>query len=277
MKLAFSPHRQGHALVETIFYLNFEPELDEAKLRLLENPFPELSKLLPEHKALKSIQMKVDQSSGQSISESPAGAEYARLRKDGLDDWKLHVDSKHLAIHCLNYTRWDEVWPFAKKALLTMLDRIAKGTSISAIGLKNIDRFDYTGEETSYSLDSLFEPETPYLPSSISGKGPLWHAHSGWFQNIGQDSNLEGDDVNILFQLNISGSRERSPSGSSHYVSIDQNLMLRSEAEDELTIANNNHQHIDNIFAAFHKLNKDFLRTLLTKQMCRRISLGRVV
>ena len=275
MEVDFQPYRGAHALVESVFYLNFAPHLDEGQLRLLGNPFPELSDLLPEHNPLKSIQLKLDQTGSQSVSESPAGAEYSRLRSDGLNEWVVRIEAQALSIHCLEYTRWDEIWPKAKKIMLVVLERIASGTTISAIGLKNIDRFDFSGTEEQYDISGLFNLQSPKIPAEVADKGPLWHAHLGWFHNIAADNDLQGDAIQTLNQLNLAGSKERTPSGSKYFVSIDQNLMLRGEAEDQLTVANKDHDYIDNVFRAFHQLNKDTLGELLTEPMRKRINLRR--
>ncbi len=257
----FNPVHNAHAIVEMIVFFQFhQGALDPHKDRLLEIR-EELSEEFPAYSSIQAFQIDIP-SDGNPSFHPKIGFELRRLKEDASIEWLIRLDSDSISIHCLDYSRWNYVWPKIQKYSKIILEKLEKGdVSPSAIGLKYVDQFVFQGEPKDYDISNLFKRDSLILHPRSFSSACQWHSHSGWFEEI---AGL-GD---VLNQINID-SVIYEP--KRYIISIDHTCIYYNPTENALLYNQGFHQ----IFAeGIHKLNKSLLGDLLTDNMQQRINLG---
>ena len=135
------------------------------------------------------------------------------------------------------------------------------------------DQFIYEGEDATYNVHELLDPESAYLHPRAFNSGNRWHCHTGWF---------DGDttsDREVLNQVNLDAGPVNIQGAIRTAVTIGHTQMLRvTQTLDELAaFVPGNPSGLEALSAlmeALHDGNKRLLKNLLTEPMCARIGLG---
>lgn len=264
----FDPVNKLHAIVEMVIFCHFAPEFEEVVLDRLLGLEQGLKDKLPKFRPVPGHTIDLDSESGKipQIKTRPVGVDMRRHKADGSIEWKLETSPKHIAVHCSDYTRWDEVRPEAKLLLQKALDLIGVSKStLVALGLKFVDRFIYKGEEDKYHASGLFRAETPYLHRKAFDSGTRWHCHVGWFESFPEFSGIE-----FLSQLNFDAAYLPVSGKRQHVTTIDHNVIARRGGRAILEESN----IPDGLLNSMHVTNKRILAEVLIREMATRINLG---
>lgn len=272
-RLSYSPINGAHSIVEVVFFVQFNPLFSQATIKKLISVEHDLKDDLPKSNPLKRVTFQLGQEKQSSAfqDELIVGIELQSIRKDGSLDWMLRTTEDTISIHCLDYTRWDDVWGQAEGYLKKVFGYIEGSDSfISSIGLKCIDRFLYEGDLDYSDLSELFRPETPHLVKTVFTCGLLWHCHSGWFDNLNNSQCLNQLNIDANF-INIRGNKVLA-------VTVDHNaiaFMENDETPSTVLEQNGNQMTVlSEIMKALHLKNKHLLIELLSEQMTNRINLS---
>lgn len=112
----------------------------------------------------------------------PGQIEFASYKRDGATEWRMLIQGNTISLNCAAYTRWEKVWARARGYLLGALRTLApRGGNVLAFALQYVDIFFWDGPYDEYDARQLIAPER--VPSVVFGRGPQWHAHSGWFSD----------------------------------------------------------------------------------------------
>ena len=275
MEKIFEPACGSHALLETVFFAQFAPEIEAGALDQLGEKLERPLEFLPKKTAMKGVKILLGEPKGDSAQASFVnGWEFSRVAPDGNVEWVLRFNSEGLSVHCLSYSRWDEVWPQAEQLLLRALDVVPSGTGLVSVGLKVIDRFEFVGsDQDGYDLEALLRRPSSHVADNVFTSGYRWHCHTGWFaplSNIGSDQLENGE---VLNQFNVDGAPHAGPSGQKIFVTVDHNQVTRN-IQKPISIDPAQHEWLGNFMHSLHANNKKTLVELLSEDMCRRINLN---
>lgn len=265
----FEPINSAHAIVETMFFCEFNSPLGNDSIeRLLELEHEEnIRAELPAFKKVEaaSILFSTDNEGlnlKEKLPKGVIGAILQRVRPDGTPEWHVQVSQDTLLVQCFEYSDWKRTWAKAKKYIQAVLFKILPSeVLISSIGLKYVDQFVFEGDyKVDYNPRLLFNPETALIHKKGFDSGYRWHCHTGWFDPF--------EGVECLNQLNIDAAILQK---GTHTTKIEHNMVMRSlntniEKLLELEVMNK-------YMAYMHQANKKVLLDILTSQMAKRISL----
>jgi uncharacterized protein (TIGR04255 family) len=264
-ELSYSPINNAHSIVETVFFIQFSPAFGASTIRKLISVKDELKEQFPKSNPINRTAFKFDLAEGGQTVMNEAesvGIELQRTRADGSLEWMLRIAEDIVSVHCLDYTRWDEVWQQAETYLTKALGHIDGSDSfVSSIGLRCIDRFLYKDDPKQSNLTELFKQDTPYIVKTAFTHGPLWHCHSGWFEGL--------NDLECLIQLNVNADFANIEGKKALSITVDHSAtaILEQQASNQTT-------NFSPIMNQLHDKNKRLLIDLLTQKMATRINLS---
>lgn len=270
-KLQFQPINEAHAIVEAVIFFEFEPVFNEADLSRFLPLQQELKTEFPVGNPMQMIQFRIDQQTGtQALEQRPSGLELKSVDEAGAPEWLVRIIEPNISIHCLKYTRWDNVWKQASKTLTAVFSKIGPTQSVLRnVGLKYIDRFVYDGDEDKLDITALINAKCAYItPKSFETDG-RWHTHSGWFEKGENGSE-------ILNQVNIDAAFQMQDNKRRHFTTIDMNHIARNltpESVPSLKEALEKGAVISTLLDRLHNLNKAVLSDILTADVRKRINL----
>ncbi|WP_432811349.1 TIGR04255 family protein [Pantanalinema sp. GBBB05] len=271
----FEPINQAHAIVEMVLFFEFiSPEPDKNIERLL--PLrSELEDDFPSYELLEVVEFNfgpsVPDSTPQQVQPKTGGFELRRFKSDGSFEWLIRFTQKSISIHCLEYTRWKNVWEKVNVYSGKVFDKLA-GTNInlSSIGLRYLDQFVFCGDPKNYDARLLLNPSSSLLCSRAFISGARWHCYSGWFE----EAKGLGE---ILGQVNLDSVVSNVDENRRATVLIDQVFTRRAQSETELmqymTPGKIGSECRSNLAQWMHDANKKLLSDLLNDTVRSRISL----
>ena len=267
----FIPANEAHAVVETVFFFEFEKKL--IKDSVVSNVLAErLQPKLPKFESTPSFEINFDVASGTVNPKSVAGS-FAFMSEVGADDlpaWVIRINDEQVSIHCTDYTRWDNISEEAFGFLREIFKSAESDIKIMSVGLKVLDRFKYVGDKKEYNLSSLFSVDTKLVPELIFESSDRWHATSGWFPQTETKEPL-------LNQLHLASAGAMTTEGEMTFVSVDHTLVLRKREEgNSQPLATANEESISylrSIYKTLHFDNKKLLVNLLTQEMTETLNL----
>lgn len=278
--LNFLPINKAHAIVECTIFIEFLPVFTHAVRQKLVNLASRFTEKLPKSDVQKVVEQSVTmtpQGPQVSFKEELSGVELQRVKPDGNLEWMLRTTENIISVHCLDYTRWNKVWPQAKYYLDAAFEQIQGSESfVNAIGIKYIDRFVYQGQTQEYKISELFTEDSPLLANHLFKSGPLWHSHIGWFEEV------EGiDDLSCLNQVNIDATFANFSGLKKPVTTIEHNAILRTgqnKSDISFFTQNENPENskFDQYMFILHNINKKVLSLLLNNDIKTRINLGDV-
>jgi uncharacterized protein (TIGR04255 family) len=260
----FQPIYQAHAIVEMVVFFELAYGLEGHMAHLL-SIRSDMAQDFPSSDILQSIEI----SFPQNQDPKNGGIELRRYKPDGTPEWLIRIISRTISIHCLEYTRWQDVWPKINQYISTIFARLSEtGLQLSAVGLKYIDQFIFEGDIKDYDLSHLFKKDTSLLNSRAFSSGAHWHCHCGWFQEMPGLGK-------VLSQMNTTGIAQDEQHG---VIVIDHTFTLHAQTQD-VPLATcllpdlAGEDARSNIVKEMHRANKCLLGELLVDSMQQRISL----
>lgn len=269
----FKPINTAHAIVEMVAFIEFVPELRGSITDLMR-----LTQDLREEFPLSDVQQvykfNIKMGGEPTIEQEPISSfALRRTADDGTPLWIMQVGPKALSVHCLDYTRWAEVWPRSQHFLVKAFQAIgAAPLDVGSVGLKVIDRFVHQGDEHDYSATKLFRFNTSFLPPKAFNSGARWHCHTGWFDPL-SEVNQE-----VLQQLNIDASINLVDGLQARTVTIDHTLTVRQSQDGELSRfakpVEGPNAPLNVLMQCLHAMNKRVLKDLLSEKIAITINLS---
>lgn len=261
--MAFEPKNETHAIVESVWLLNFAREFtgDEiealAKNNILTDFLPHISKPQIFHITFGS----------EAEPQPPAGLQMQRFKEDGLLAWRLRVSHSEISVNCLDYKGWKVSGDQAGQLILAAISSslLQEDNHIVSCLKQVANLFTWNGPRDVYDASELFFDDNKILPPCVRGKGEAWHSHCGWFEPVeggdcGIEKMLRRVNVDALVEDNIPTLRFDVLSQAFLLESIGPSPAHQSEVEE--------------IFNFLHDANKDMVRNQLSTSMRKRIGIN---
>jgi uncharacterized protein (TIGR04255 family) len=265
----FEPIYKAHAIIEMVVFFEFEQNLD-TYIDLLLPLLSEMSEDFPNGQPIRVFDLNISSQMPEGSPPSPkiAGIELQRLNPNGSLEWLIRIVGGSVSVHCLDYSRWEYVWPKMNQYFETVFAKLASiDENLIGVGLKYVDQFVFQGDLEDYDLSNLFKKDTPLVHPRAFSSGAQWHCNCGWFQDIEELGK-------ILSQLNTVGITQ----GEQSSVLIDNTLTYRPQASQAPFASCLSPSQIGGglrtkIVEKMHTANKHLLSDLLLDFIQQRISL----
>ena len=182
--MAFLPLGERHAIAEVVFALQVAPGISHDDRANLKNAHEKWHVLLPRVVEPPTVALHLS-SPGEPPPPPPAPPlDFVRYKSDGKLDWRLHFQDENIAVNCLAYTRWPHIWAQARALFTSVSEVLPETTLIASVSLQYVNVFFWNGTVEDYDSRALLNVESPCVPASVLGRGPLWHLHQGWFSPL---------------------------------------------------------------------------------------------
>ncbi len=220
----FEPVNKSHSIVEVVLFVHFDKAFPPNTIERMTSLRFDLEEEFPKYDELKKIEAQFsagpDTQPGRFVQEI-GGIELKSIKRDGNIEWMLRVRDNSISVHCLDYSEWNTIWERSHSYFSKSFNRIKDAdVNITNIGLKYIDRFIFKSEEENYDASQLFKTESNLLFPRAFKSDMLWYCHSGWFENL-------SNNTNCLNQLNIDANYMHVAGHRSHVTTIDHNAIIR--------------------------------------------------
>ncbi|QGG77747.1 TIGR04255 family protein [Pseudomonas syringae] len=269
----FEPINRAHAVVETVFFFEFLERVihDEASQTKLRSA---LARHFTRVDSAPSMEFTIDLATGASLQKQSDALNFIEPGEgEGEILWMLRVNGLHASLHCLDYTRWDNVFEKAVDIFKAMFGSVKNDNGLVTMGLKVLDRFEYLGAAEQYNIEQLFSRQSVHLTEKVFESDNRWHVHTGWFSEV--EKNRE-----ILNQLSIDSSVHTDELGATKsYVTIDHASTLKGlnpTIRDAVISFRDNEEYmneVSSIYRVMHESNKKVVLELLQPQVSKRLNL----
>ena len=269
LALNVKPYSERHAIKNVVFALEFAQPVQSDFLRAIrsgtvnEQLQAELPRVI-EQKALVFNFTTVGTNLGAPVGGAPqplGGLTYDKLRPNGEAEWAVTINQGMLLVNCGAYSRWNGIWPEAKKLLSMILPTVLEATSIGTVGLQYVDEFSSIGDKEAFRLDDLFAAHGRFIPPNLLECRGQCHSHHGYFEDVKEPvagKILTNVNVDVLEQpsrmvASITGSHRCMPFAPLAMGGVDEML-----ADDGL---------ITRIWNKLHRCNKGVIGNILTEEV----------
>ena len=271
--MPFRPIHESHAISEVIFGLVLARPLEWGERKRLHSAHSKWSAFLPkirDESRLAIAVLPADPSEAPP-PPSPPPLAFERYNPSGMLDWRLQMEGANIAVNCLAYSLWNNVWPSARRLFTDIADVLQDSSiHIRSLILEYVDIFEQTDDSTAYDIESLIDKACPHLPRTALQHGPLWHTHHGWFTN--DDS---PDGTRILKRMHINGLNAPEDKNKS-IVRMEMLARLDFLKEDDRPHMPSQlfKDRLEEHFVLLHQQSKNLLALYLTEDMSAQISLN---
>lgn len=276
----FEPVNKEHAIVECVFFAEFMPSFSDSILQRLFNLKETLQDDLPNTEEVRAFggNFNPAETANVHFTNKQVGLNLQRIKPDGQIGWALKITENSISVHCLDYTRWQNILPKTMSFLSKAFQNIeGLENDLSKIGLRYVDRFVYHGSEENYKVSYLFKENNSYLPQRIYESHLLWHTHLGWFETIEKNKKnlpcLNQMNIDSLYMSLLSSRKLITNIAHNMIINLD-NLKNKTEYFDFSDIDNKEKSIFCDMMEHLHNVNKDLMSNLLAKDIKQKINLG---
>ena len=205
---------------------------------------------------------------GEAPFSMPAGVQvggftFDRFKADGSLEWRLRVGGNNIFVNCLAYESWTKVWEKARNFIERVAGYLGDETAVAGMLLQYIDVFTWKAKNGKYDLSELFDKESALIPANLWAHGELWHLHQGWYK----DADL-ATAKRMLERIHVDGLQEENnppmvKMDSWHSVEFKEPQPLKDSLK----------KGMDETFKYLHETNLGLMKSMLTKEMTKRIGL----
>ena len=178
--MQFQPIGERHAVQEVVFTVGLARHLTGVDFNKVSMNRALWKAELPNDGQVTAFGFQI----GSPISnfELPTPLQFNAFKRDGSIDWRLSINPDHIAVNCLTYTRWDEIWARALRYISSVMAVIGD-PNLSIVGgaLQYIDAFNWMGPAGQVDIAELIQRGGPLVNDQIFESGPLWHLHQGFY------------------------------------------------------------------------------------------------
>lgn len=267
--MSFRPINDDHAVQSVAFSLHFDRAIEQSVIQNINDNSGRWQPDLPAVHMPTIFGFEFGPAIQTPQQSASRGVELSYLRPDGTPAWQLRVSGPGIVVECTRYTRWDHVWPSAKRYLSTAIDVIDEsalqpGLQVAAVSLQYLDRFQ--GGPSGNDFYSVFQ-HNKYLADAIFTCGDFWHSHLGWFD----PSFPAGRTLN---NLNIDAKNDLSVHQAPIILDIFHLQQLRYDDKLPISEFRAAFDDIDVIMDKLHLQNKELVNSLLNPQMTQLIGIA---
>ncbi len=174
------PHNKDNAIKTAAFAFELDKEINEKTIEALRNLYKENEEFkndFPKENPLSSVKVQMGQGVQHISSSAISGVSY--LRSETNPEWVLQIQGRTISINCNLYTRWDEVWGFAR----TYFEKVIKcfdNYTLVKIVVEYLDEFNISNTTDNTWIGELFQTTSPYIPNFVYDIDTPWHTHNGF-------------------------------------------------------------------------------------------------
>ena len=270
----YLPYAGQHSIEEVRVALQLQHEFDQQEIASARASVEaDLKDVLPRSAELMGGSITVDLSNPEApirpgpVSSNLAGFQFSRVRGDGKPAQVLTLSNNLLSVNVLEYGGWTKVRGEGIKYIRAVLASLPlAGNPVMAISLQFIDRYTFNGNYRDAKAALLFAKDNEYLSARCFNAGPLWHCHTGWFDEVGADGR-------VLNELNVgSGVVDQAST-----VTIDHQATLHLSTPRQSIEALFDHSKeglgLRVVLDTLHDKNKSILRDILQPEMLAKIGI----
>jgi len=256
----------NHAIEVANYSITLTNPIDQADIRRFDERLSLIKEYFPAISTPNTIQVEVG---GRPPHINPpslvSSKDLTLFGGDGKPVWTAHFGHLNVVVSCRQYTRWNEIWPEAKKRLELLLSLVDQYKMIQAIDYSVTDTFRALTETGALCSRNLFR-QTPYIPSFLlEYDDPRWDISQGWFVRrppLGQ----------VLVRLD-SRAFTQGP-----YTSVSIANIHSRRSEPYLTLrevldSDASYRVMEDTFEKFHDWNKSVLKSVLVHELQSRMGL----
>ncbi len=257
-------HAEAHAIEVVNFVVNFSLPIDHADIRRFADKEGDFKELFPAISTPQVYEINLASPMEKMRQPSPVPIkELTYFASDGRPEWVAAFGDNRVSVSSRRYTKWDEIWPSAKKRLDALLSCVDTYKPVHSIDFSVTDTFSAKTEHKALVPSNVFSANK-YLPQILlESTDPRWDFNQGWFEDAASINQVlvriegRGGIQNDRVIASISNSFSQR-FGKSQAISD-----IKGEAEINL----------DQTFINFHDKNKRLLRDLLVDQLLIRMNL----
>lgn len=263
----YLPYSEKHSVQEARIALHFQAPFDRPDIERARNAAEaDLKGALPLAAERLGVggTFTIDAASGEmtvaAMQPDLAGFERSRVRGDGKPACTLIFSDAVLSVNVANYEGWEIACRQSVEYMLVALSQLPLNVNpVMRISLQFIDRYAFNGALDDAGAHLLFRDDSEYIARRCFAAGPLWHCHTGWFD---QDANGR-----ILNHLNIASAViDGCPT-----ITIDHSatlqLNLPRQSTDALQEPPEPNADINAILNNLYNSNRAILGNILTPEM----------
>ena len=263
----YLPYSEKHSVQEARIALHFQAPFDRPDIERARNAAEaDLKGTLPLAAERLGVggTFTIDAASGEmtvaAMQPDLAGFERSRVRGDGKPACALRLDDAALSVSVANYESWEITRRQSVEYMLVILSQLPLSVNpVMRVILQIIDRYAFNGALDNADTRLLFRDDSEYIALRYFAAGPLWHCHTGWF-----DQHSHG---RILNHLNIAS----AVIDGCHTVTIDHNAILQlnlpRQSTDALREPPEPNAGINAILNGLYNSNRTILGNILTPEM----------
>ena len=261
----YLPYSEKHSVQEAQIALHFQAPFDQPDIERARNAAAaDLKGALPRAAEMLGSTFTIDAASGEMtvapLQPALAGFERSRVRGDGKPAGTLRLAGAALSVSVANYEGWEIARRQSIAYMLVTLSQLPLNVNpVMRVSLQFIDRYAFNGALDKADARLLFRDDSEYIARRCFTAGPLWHCHTGWF-----DQHIHG---RILNHLNIASAViDECPT-----VTIDHNAVLQlnlpRQSTDALREPPEPNAGIDAILNGLYNSNRAILGSILAPEM----------
>ena len=270
----YLPYTEQHSIQEVQVALLFQHEFDQQEIASARAGVEhEVKDVLPRSAELRGGSVTVDMSSegaqvrAHSVESSLAGFQYSRVRGDGKPSQVLQLTDNLVSVNILDYSGWDTVRADSIKYITAVLSFLSlEANPVMATRLKFTDRYTFDGEPRDAKAELLFMKNNEHITARCFTAGPLWHCHTGWFDDVGTVGR-------VLNHLNIGSNLvDLAPTVTIDHQATVQLSTPRQSLEALLSLSEGS-GGLGIILDTLHDKNKEILSGILQPEMLGKIGM----
>jgi uncharacterized protein (TIGR04255 family) len=264
---AFAPKNPDHAISAAAFTITFNAPLSAECIERTRAIEASVKAFLPGIATFPRLPPAILAALRTAPAGMPAGIVFQRVQPDGTPSWILTAQQNFIAAHCMEYSRWVEVWGKIRVWLKGLYDHVkSPELAVVSISLQYVDQFLADEPLDDDAISKCFRIGTEYLPARAFSNKDLWHVNQGWFELTADP--LPGKQLQVI---NI------STQNISNQIGLNIDHLMRHDVEDAnpplFALSPDGKTLIDRLMDTLHETNKSFLRSLLTPEMANLIHL----
>lgn len=254
------PLNKENAIKVAAFAFELDKEINENTITLIQNLYKEdrsFSDSFSIEKPITSVKVQMSEGMQQIGSSIISGMSYQSA--EDKPDWVLQIQGKTISVNCYSYTRWDEVWGFAR----TYFEKIIAcytDYSLVKIVVEYLDEFHIADATNNTWISELFQTSSQYIPNFVYDMDTPWHTHNGFL--------TEETNRRVINLINMSFVKINTTAGllsmqTQHASSLYSAYSLDSKLLERVT----------EVIEHSHEENKRLLNVVLSENMLETIKL----
>jgi uncharacterized protein (TIGR04255 family) len=187
MAIARQWHKDGHAIVQASFAVEFAAPPPPATVRELLALHPKLKDRYPRRQESRALRIPVDALETEherTVVGQPVvgGFNFDSLMPDGTVERSIVLNDKTLTITRSEYELWHKTWVEVRFIFAFMLPILMQRGIATTFHLQYQNRFVWEGDLSAFRADTIFRSGSQFLAPNVFDAPELWHSNHGYFE-----------------------------------------------------------------------------------------------